>query len=66
MKIEVELLPFRFPNFIRVDLGEKKNDANDRAPGRSVGDLSDEQAEAYWDAMKTHWLQHVRSKRVLG
>jgi len=56
MKMQVPADPFRLPNFILI-----------RALGSSgkisVGELSDEDAIAYWDWMKDKWLEHVRNRR---
>ncbi len=54
--IEVNLLPFTFPNFIKVQ------EWTDHT--YPVAMLSDEIAAAYWDELKPLWLAHVAEKRA--
>jgi hypothetical protein len=48
------LEPFHLPNFLRVRGIEGTV---------SVGALTDEQAKAYWEAMRDKWLMHVAKRR---
>jgi len=66
MEINVKLLPFSFPNFIRIDIDSRETDGNRVKVGKAVHEFTDEQAEAYWDAMKPQWLEHVSKKRELN
>ena len=55
-KVNITLLPFRFPNFLSIDPS-----TNDRV---AVGDLDIKTAEEYWDEMKRLWLIHVKERQI--
>ena len=59
----MNLEPFRLPNYVRFSHGLVAMTNRGERPTISVGELSDEQALAYWDWMKTKWLEHVRERR---
>lgn len=54
MKIQFDLQPFKFPNYLHVTgLGESTI---------GVGQLTHQQAAEYWDEMKSRWLNHVKER----
>lgn len=59
VEVTVNIEPFRLPNFVTFEgLGKQ---------GKiSVGELTDDEAEAYWSWMKVKWLAHVKARRELA
>lgn len=57
MPIDVHLEPFGFPNFLKV------TEWKEQGCSFPVAHLSVEQAKAYWDEMKEHWVEHVLARR---
>ena len=57
MKVAInrQLKVFGFPNYLKFAYGD--------ADGVDVGELSDEDASAYWDWAKDHWMAHVDKRR---
>ena len=53
-RIQILMKPFRLPNFLKAESGVKFG----------VGEMTDEDAAAYWDWMKEKWLDHVAQKRA--
>ncbi len=63
-RVQVGVEPFRFPNYLHAST-LKVPGTNE--PARfSVADLTDEDALAYWDAMRDAWLKHVQQRRRDG
>jgi hypothetical protein len=60
---QVKLKPFRLPNFLHFDW--PVSSAESDLPKINVGELSEQQALAYWEWMKDSWLLHVRRRREL-
>lgn len=58
MKMEFTLLPFNFPNFIRVKELPTEGGLID------VGTFAPAEAEKYWDTMKSEWLAHIQRRRT--
>ena len=57
MKMEFTLLPFHFPNFIRVKELADKDGMID------VATFSDREAEEYWKNMQAEWMAHIQRRR---
>lgn len=59
MKVNVDLQPFRLPNFLLFNVRDTDNGQVD------VGALSDDEADAYFEEMRGAWKNHVRNRRLL-
>lgn len=58
--VNFEAAPPRFPNYLRV-----KRQGSTVEEQFDVGLIPLEQAEAYWDYCKAHWMQHVQNRAAL-
>jgi len=58
MKINIEIEPFRLPNYVRFPFWGKDDN------GLDVGELTDEQAKEYWEWMGLKWIEHVQKRRI--
>lgn len=59
MSVEVHPLPFRFPNFLRIEEWPESEHMLD------VGFLSVSQASAYWDELRQAWIDHCSRRSAL-
>jgi hypothetical protein len=55
-KVTVSMHAFMLPNFLTAPVFGKEAKFD-------VGELSDDDAAAYWDWMKERWLAHVKARR---
>lgn len=53
--------PFSLPNFLKVG-GPNQSKAEEHVI--DVGEMSDEQAEELWTAMRDVWMRHVQARRT--
>ena len=57
MKVEVNILQFTLPNYVKVSITGLEPTSID------AGALTDEQARVYWNEMADLWMEHVEHRR---